>query len=1476
MDSIRPNRNAAMTQRRPGWGRWLQLVLAAGLLWGVRAGAGENEADWVKSSLVSAGDSARLQKFFAKARRGESVTVAVMGGSITGGAKASKWEYSYANQLVQWWQKTFPQAKIKFINAGVGATGSNYGALRARRDLLGQNPDFVLLEFAVNDDSAAKSAETMEGLTRQILVQTNQPAVLMLFMVRSDGSSAQQWHAQVGAHYALPMVSYRDALWPPLQAGQLKWAEVGADMVHPNDRGHAFAAKCVIALLENTLKTLPADALLPAIKPLPAPLFSDLWERTALFEGEALRPVANAGWRYDPKVKGWVSDQPGSSIEFELEGRVLYSMNFVTNGAMGKASVTVDGVAGQELNGWFDQTWGGYRQLNEILRQPQSDKHRIRFELLTDQSPGSTGHRFEILGLGAAGLPNHQISDLTSLPKIAGSNLKPVPQPTVIGFTASAGYTSGNLSGQKNWTAYIGSPTDWQVNTNGNCSATVSANAANYASVDYALGTPLSNGYSGWADFSFTVGSVAASALNVVAFSVLDSANGYKGPNFELKAQPAGGFSMDIYNPAALTGGWSNTGLGASSLGITNATGTGTSANLRWSFTTTPAGGGTNWTTVLMLTNLTTGQLVGSTTETWTAAPGQGLASHVFMASGVLSTLSGSLSVNQIAFGTLSGDLINFNAAGGSANGGLGRQTSWNGYERLDFTVGGRAALLVRPKSAAPGTPWIWRTEFFGHEPQADIALLGKGFHVAYIDVQNLYGAPVALAAMDQFYDHLTGAFGLSKKPVLEGMSRGGLFAFNWAARHPDQVAGLYVDAPVCDFKSWPGGKGVGPGSPGDWQNLLKAYGFTEAQALAYDKNPVDNLAPLAQAHVPIFAVIGSADEVVPVSENIDVVEKRYLALGGNIQVIRKPGNKHHPHSLKDPTPIVDFALRAVAIAQQAPAEGFTVEASGTPMEALKETPAQRDARMQWWNEARFGMFIHWGLYSVPADGEWILENKKIPVSQYEQFAQQFNPVKFDAKAWVRAAKHAGMKYIVITSKHHDGFDLYPSALSDWGLKRTPFQRDPLKELADACAAEGITFCLYHSIMDWHHPDWGQRRPWNDTAGTAAPDMDRYTAYLKGQLNELLTGYGKIGVLWFDGQWEKCWSRERGEDLYNYVRNLQPGIIVNNRTGGRGDYDTPEQKIPATGYGPGVYWESCGTMNDHWGYSKSDHNWKSTETLVRNLIDCTSKGGNYLLNVGPTAEGLFPDASLERLQQIGDWMKVNGEAIYGTTASPFRSLAWGRCTKKVSGNETTLYLHVFDWPTDGKLVVPGLKNGVTSARLLAGDQELSFTRAEDGVTVTVPDAAPDKISSTVVLKITGAPVVNSAVRIVLEADGSVQLQASAAELHGALRFDGGTDCIGWWMNPADTASWTFKVSQPGKFKLTADLAAEKSGKFEVLVGGQKLSGAVPATGSYTEFKTVDLAGELELARPGSVTLTVQPVAAGWSPMNLRSLKLQPK
>jgi pimeloyl-ACP methyl ester carboxylesterase/lysophospholipase L1-like esterase len=243
------------------------------------------------------------------------------------------------------------------------------------------------------------------------------------------------------------------------------------------------------------------------------------------------------------------------------------------------------------------------------------------------------------------------------------------------------------------------------------------------------------------------------------------------------------------------------------------------------------------------------------------------------------------------------------------------RRSEWNGYERLDFVVDGRAALLVLPKTAAPSRPWIWRTEFFGHEPQADLALLAHGFHVAYVDVQNMYGAPPALDHMDRFYEHLVKSYRLSAKTVLEGFSRGGLFSLNWGARHPERVACIYNDAPVCDFKSWPGGLGKSPGSPGDWERCLAMYKLTAAEARDYKLNPVDNLAGLARAKVPLLHVCGDADEVVPIEENSRLLEKRYRELGGPITVIAKAGVKHHPHSLVNPFPIVAFVLEHTGVA---------------------------------------------------------------------------------------------------------------------------------------------------------------------------------------------------------------------------------------------------------------------------------------------------------------------------------------------------------------------------------------------------------------------------------------------------------------------------------------------------------------------------------------------------------------------------------
>ena len=298
------------------------------------------------------------------------------------------------------------------------------------------------------------------------------------------------------------------------------------------------------------------------------------------------------------------------------------------------------------------------------------------------------------------------------------------------------------------------------------------------------------------------------------------------------------------------------------------------------------------------------------------------------------------------------------------------------------------------------------------------------------------------------------------------------------------------------------------------------------------------------------------------------------------------------------------------------------------------------------------------------------------------------------------------------------------------------------------------------------------------------------------------------------------------------------------------------------------------TMNDTWGYKRDDQDWKSTPTLIRNLIDIASKGGNYLLNVGPTSEGLIPEASVERLREIGQWMKINGAAIYGTTASTFKRLPWGRCTTKTGPDGTTLYLHVFSWPKDGKLVVPGLKNAVNAAVLLASGKTLPTEPTPDGVVITVPAQAPDAISSTIALKIQGAPEVG-VLPIMQEWDGSVRLMASDAELHGQLRYESGQgkDNLGYWTNPEDWAAWRFKLKQPGQMQLTAEIAAEQSGQFTVSAGSEKLTTTTPNTGSFSKFRRVKL-GTLKLPA-GEVTIAVRPVSAGWDPMNLRSVTLTP-
>lgn len=404
------------------------------------------------------------------------------------------------------------------------------------------------------------------------------------------------------------------------------------------------------------------------------------------------------------------------------------------------------------------------------------------------------------------------------------------------------------------------------------------------------------------------------------------------------------------------------------------------------------------------------------------------------------------------------------------------------------------------------------------------------------------------------------------------------------------------------------------------------------------------------------------------------------------------------------------------------------------------ETQEQRDKRMAWWREARFGMFIHWGIYSVPAGvwdgkevpgiGEWIMHHAKIPVAEYAKLATQFNPAKFDAEAWVKLAKEAGMKYIVITSKHHDGFAMFRSAASPFNIyDATPFKRDPLKELSEACRKHDIKLGFYYSqAQDWHHPGGAAAGGhWDPAQDGSMDDYIRNVAV--PQVKEILSNYGPVAIMWWDTPVDM--TKERA-DMFLPLLKLQPGIIVNNRLGHYdGDFGTPEQEIPAQA--PDIDWETCMTINDTWGYKSTDNNWKSTTTLVRNLIDIVSKGGNYLLNVGPTSLGEIPDPSVQRLKEIGAWMKVNGEAIYGAGKGPFSNVGFdGRCTAK--GNK--LYLFVFNWPENGEITVPDLRAAPISARFLNGSPieitELPGTEERTALAISAPDK-PDPIATVIEL-----------------------------------------------------------------------------------------------------------------------------------------------
>jgi alpha-L-fucosidase len=424
------------------------------------------------------------------------------------------------------------------------------------------------------------------------------------------------------------------------------------------------------------------------------------------------------------------------------------------------------------------------------------------------------------------------------------------------------------------------------------------------------------------------------------------------------------------------------------------------------------------------------------------------------------------------------------------------------------------------------------------------------------------------------------------------------------------------------------------------------------------------------------------------------------------------------------------------------------------------ETPKQRDERMKWWREARFGMFVHWGLYSGLAgnwDGkmhakqgnmEWIQQRVGADTHTYaSQAIPKFRPSASFATAWAKLAKQAGCQYVVFTTKHHEGFALHDSKIGQFDAGDV-VNRDLVKEITDALRAEGLKVGFYHSVIDWHHPqyDFNQAKklpyPGNGMKLAGSPrNHQRYIEFLHGQVDELMSNYGQVDVLWWDYssdefQGDKAWESTK---LINMVRKKQPRIIMNNRLfripeagfNGMsthsvtnkmdtkyGDFVTPEQFIPETGL-PGVDWETCMTMNTTWGYNQHDQNWKSSQQIIRNLINAASKGGNYLINIGPTEDGSIPKASIDCMSVVGQWMDVNAESIRGTTGSPIaKPLFDGRITTKGKIH----YAHVFSKPADGAIRVPF---GVKKATLLAGSVNLEVKQDGDASVITLPAALPD-------------------------------------------------------------------------------------------------------------------------------------------------------
>ena len=606
---------------------------------------------------------------------------------------------------------------------------------------------------------------------------------------------------------------------------------------------------------------------------------------------------------------------------------------------------------------------------------------------------------------------------------------------------------------------------------------------------------------------------------------------------------------------------------------------------------------------------------------------------------------------------------------------------------------------------------------------------------------------------------------------------------------------------------------------------------------------------------------------------------------------------------------IAATSLAASAIANP-PAVPADAPAPTAEADELARWASDRDERMAWWREARLGMFIHWGLYS-PAGGswdgkryeqhyaEWIQHWAAVPCAEYaRQMRPLFRPDEGFAEEWAALAADAGMRYAVMTSKHHDGFTLFnskePYSVGNpitLGTNISPPGRDLAREFADAMRARGLRAGFYYSLLDWQHPDAYEMALPAYMRNPRERDHDAYRAYMRGHVQELLANYGPLSTIWFDYSDPQRQGEAWGAStLMADMRAAQPGILVNNRLyfgleNKNGDYGTPEKYVPPTGL-PGMDWEVNHTLNESYGYSDHDANWKDSTQVVRLLCDIVSKGGNLLLNIGPDAQGRVPEPAQESLRGLGRWMRVNGEAVHGTTASPFARLPWGRATQKPG----MLYLMVFDWPRDGRLMVP-MRGTVRSARVLGGSKALRFESSEreaGRLVIEVPDdrdASIDPACTVIALELEGA-VEPMPFLVFPSPDGTIELSPHDATLEGpSLRVErvgvigDVTHNLGYWLDPSATASWPIGigVDQGGAFEVSIDIACqdESAGAEVELVfePGGTLAFTVPATGGWQQYRTLEL-GRVTLPFGSHRAILRAKSKPGEAVCNVRSIALE--